>query len=47
VTVRDRRCGFCGKRRRHVRGMATAGAVTICADCLVLCDEILTEAGVR
>ncbi len=45
VTVEDRRCGFCGKRRRNVRGMATAGAVTICADCLALCDEILTGAG--
>lgn len=55
------RCGFCGKRRDRVSGMAEAplrsragkvgrrdrGGVRICADCLVLCEEIFTEAGVR
>jgi hypothetical protein len=55
------RCGFCGKRRDHVSGMAEAplrpragkagrrdrAGVRICADCLVVCEEIFTEAGVR
>jgi ClpX C4-type zinc finger len=46
------RCRFCAKRRDHVTGMAVmsarpgdtvAGPATICAECLSLCDEILTE----
>jgi ClpX C4-type zinc finger len=55
------RCGFCGKRRGRVSGMAEAplrpragkagrcdrAGVRICADCLVLCEEIFAEAGVR
>jgi hypothetical protein len=53
------RCGFCGKRRSQVEGIAEApmrppvgkGAqrrrpgVRICAACVALCGEILTERG--
>jgi hypothetical protein len=37
---RDERCGFCGKSRLQVDGMATAAAAQICNECLDLCDEI-------
>lgn len=46
------RCRFCAKRRDHVTGMAAmpaapgdtfAGPAAICAECLVLCNGILTE----
>ena len=46
------RCGFCGKRRDQVAGMAalaagpggeSPGSVTICVECLSLCDEIIEE----
>ena len=52
-------CGFCGKRRAQVAGMAEAPlrpasgkgsrgrrdrhGVRICADCLLLCEEIFVE----
>jgi ATP-dependent protease Clp ATPase subunit len=37
-------CGFCGKHRRQVAAMASAGGTrTICDECLELCDEILSE----
>jgi hypothetical protein len=48
------RCRFCTKRRDHVTGMAVtpaepgdtfAGPAAICAECLLLCDEILAEMG--
>lgn len=47
-----RRCGFCGKRRRQVTGLAAgagfpaakpAGDTAICAECLILCREIHSE----
>ena len=37
------RCGFCGKRRHQVPGLAAAHGARICAECLRLCQEILTE----
>jgi hypothetical protein len=37
------RCGFCGKRRHQVSGLAMAGAGTICTECLALCHEINAE----
>jgi ClpX C4-type zinc finger len=48
----QRRCSFCGKRRRQVTGLATsvgnpasklAGDAAICAECLILCHEIHSE----
>ena len=43
-------CGFCGKRRHQVAGLAlsTAGTerntpATVCTECLDLCDEIIAE----
>ena len=40
-----RRCGFCGKRRHQVTGLAgtRAGDATICSGCLALCREIHSE----
>jgi len=37
------RCRFCGKRRHQVPGLAAAHSARICAECLQLCQEILTE----
>ena len=37
------KCSFCGKRRHQVPGLAAAGSARICAECLQLCHEILTE----
>lgn len=37
------RCRFCGQSRHQVAGMASAGAVEICADCLQLCSGLLAE----
>jgi ATP-dependent Clp protease ATP-binding subunit ClpX len=37
------KCSFCGKRRHQVPGLATAHDARICAECLELCHEILTE----
>jgi ATP-dependent protease Clp ATPase subunit len=51
VCVRDSklsvdRCSFCGHRAPETGVLAAWPKVTICADCLLLCDEILTEQGV-
>jgi hypothetical protein len=37
------KCSFCGKRRYQVPGLAAAHRARICAACLDLCGEILTE----
>jgi len=37
------KCGFCGKRRHQVSGLAVATRVAICAECLALCHEIVTD----
>jgi len=37
------RCSFCGKRRHQVPGLAAAHSARICAECLRLCHEIVTE----
>jgi ClpX C4-type zinc finger len=49
ANARGERCSFCGKLRHQVSGLAVlaglpgatqAADVSICAECLVLCDEI-------
>jgi hypothetical protein len=37
------RCGFCGKHRLQVSGMAEAAAGRICDECVELCGEIISE----
>jgi ATP-dependent protease Clp ATPase subunit len=37
------KCSFCGKRRYQAPGLAAAHSARICAECLALCREILTE----
>ena len=37
------KCGFCGKRRHQVRGLAVAAGGAICTECLSLCGEIIDE----
>jgi hypothetical protein len=42
------RCSFCGKGRHQVDGLAmaagtTTAGVTICTECLALCDEIVKD----
>jgi ClpX C4-type zinc finger len=37
------KCSFCGKRRYQVPGLAAAHDARICAECLELCHEIVTE----
>jgi ClpX C4-type zinc finger len=37
------KCSFCGKRRHQVPGLAASGSARICAECLRLCQEIVTE----
>ena len=37
------KCSFCGKRRYQAPGLAAAHSTRICAECLALCREILTE----
>jgi|SRR5215472_4534895 len=41
--VREQRCRFCGKRRDQATGIASAGDASVCAECLVLCNEIVAE----
>jgi hypothetical protein len=41
--VSTARCGFCGKRRHQVRGLACAAGGAICTECLALCGEIVAE----
>ena len=45
VAVEDtaEKCSFCGKRRYQVPGLAAAASTRICAECLQLCHEIVTE----
>ena len=40
------RCTFCGHPAATTGGLATWPGAAICADCLLLCDEILAEQGV-
>ena len=39
------RCSFCGKRAGETGGLASWPDFAICADCLLLCDEIFVEQG--
>jgi hypothetical protein len=42
--ARAEQCGFCGKQRRQVAAMVSAGDTrVICDECLELCDEIVRE----
>jgi ATP-dependent protease Clp ATPase subunit len=36
-------CAFCGKQRARVAGLASAGRITICDECVGLCQEIIAE----
>ena len=40
---RAKRCSFCGRQRRHVVAMASTRRARICAECIELCDEIISE----
>jgi hypothetical protein len=37
------KCGFCGKRRHQVAGIAASEHGSICTECLSLCHEIVSE----
>jgi ribosomal protein L37AE/L43A len=37
------KCGFCGKRRHQVPGIAAASGWMICAECVELCNEIFVN----
>ena len=37
------RCSFCGRRSSELGGLASWPKGAICADCMLLCDEILTD----
>jgi ATP-dependent protease Clp ATPase subunit len=39
------RCSFCGRRSSELGGLASWPKGAICADCMLLCDEILTDRG--
>ena len=41
------RCSFCGKRRAAGRTVLTAPGANICAECLGICGQILTDRGGR
>ena len=52
ATIAQQRCGFCGKRRYQVTGLAAsvgnpvgkvAADAAICTECLILCREIHSE----
>jgi len=43
--LRSTHCHFCGNRSGDRGGLATWPKGAICADCLLLCDEILVEQG--
>lgn len=43
--VKSTRCSFCGKLGVDQGGLATWPKEAICGDCLLLCDEILSEQG--
>jgi ATP-dependent protease Clp ATPase subunit len=36
-------CGFCGKRDRPAAALAGDHAVSICDECVELCDEIIAD----
>jgi ATP-dependent Clp protease ATP-binding subunit ClpX len=37
------RCSFCGKRREQVQNLIAGAGVTICNECVELCNDILTK----
>jgi DNA-directed RNA polymerase sigma subunit (sigma70/sigma32) len=41
--VADRQCSFCGKDEEHVRKLIAGPGVYICAECVVICQTILSE----
>jgi len=40
-------CSFCGKSQAEVRKLIAGPAVFICAECVVLCNEIIAEGAER
>ncbi|NLZ46436.1 MAG: ATP-dependent Clp protease ATP-binding subunit ClpX [Clostridiales bacterium] len=42
-----KRCNFCGKAENKVKNMFSAGSVHICDECVLFCNDILVEQGVR
>jgi transcription elongation factor Elf1 len=43
VDLTTAKCGFCGKRRHQVVGIAAAEHASICDECLSLCHEIVSD----
>lgn len=41
-----KRCNFCGKSETKVRNMFTAGAYSICDECVLYCYDILADQGI-
>jgi hypothetical protein len=39
----DLQCSFCGKRSDQVTTLVSTGRQSICAECIDLCDEIISE----
>ncbi len=42
-TVKTQRCSFCGKTHEQVRRMVVGPNVNICNECILLCQEIITD----
>ncbi len=44
-TVQDKalRCSFCGKSQKQVRKLIAGPSVYICNECVILCNDIITE----
>lgn len=44
MTDHEAQCSFCKKPRAEVRALVAGPGVSICDDCVALCNEILAEA---
>lgn len=42
-----KRCNFCGKAENKVKNMFSAGSVHICDGCVLFCNDILIEQGLK
>lgn len=45
VEERVLHCSFCGKSQKQVKKIIAGPGVFICDECVMLCTEIITEAG--